>query len=49
MERYETGTLGVCASEVQGSLGSGDETRCKGVRLKVCSWEGVRGEVGEPE
>ena len=23
--------------------------RCKGVRLKVCSWEGVRGEVGEPE
>ena len=23
--------------------------RCKGVRLKVCSWEGGKGEVGEPE
>ena len=34
----ETVTPGVCASEV-----------CKGVRLNVCSWEGVRGEVGKPE
>ena len=26
-----------------------DWLRCKDVRLKVCSREGVRGEVGEPE
>ena len=26
-----------------------DWLRSKGVRPKVCSWEGVRGEVGKPE